>query len=500
MATISGERQQTWAQFAHRIPLMAGALKSLGVKVGDRVAVLALNSDRYIELYFAIAWAGGVIVPLNTRWAIPENAYAIKDAESLVLFVDDEFVDQVAALRSECALRSVIYMGDSECPDGLLSYEAWVAGAQPVPDCCGTDDDLWGIYYTGGTTGFPKGVMLSQGNFVIAAISWMASLPLTEDTIYLHAAGIFHLAGAVPAVAVTLAGGTHVCIPKFDAVQTFKAIEKHRVNYVLFIPTMVNFLVNHPACGQYDLSSVRTCQYGGASMSDALIATVRQRLPTWQLTQSYGLTEVTSVTAVSPWKYHFETPEYTSKRMSAGRASYGMNIRIVDASGNEVPRGQVGEIAIRGPQVFLGYWRNPEATAAALRDGWLFTGDLASMDEDGFIFIADRAKDMIISGGENVYSREVENALSSHPAVSECAVIGVPDEHWGEKVYAVVVLRAGMAVTAEALVDHCRELIAGYKCPRGVEFRESLPISAAGKLMKGVLREEFRTGRNVLTR
>jgi long-chain acyl-CoA synthetase len=204
------------------------------------------------------------------------------------------------------------------------------------------------------------------------------------------------------------------------------------------------------------------------------------------------MTEVTSVTAVSPWKYHFETERHTSKRMSAGRASYGMNIRIVDAGGNEVPRGQVGEIALRGPQVFMGYWRNPEATAAAMRDGWFLTGDLASMDADGFVFIADRAKDMIISGGENVYSREVENALSSHPAVAECAVIGVPDERWGEKVYAIVVPRPGMAVTAEALIDHCRRLIAGYKCPRGVEFRASLPISAAGKLMKGVLREEFR--------
>ena len=382
-----------------------------------------------------------------------------------------------------------IYLGDAALPAGCIGYEALIAGSAGMENACGSDNELCGIYYTGGTTGYPKGVMLSHTNVVFASVTWIATLHFAETVVYLHSAGFFHLAGASPAFALTMAGGTHVCLPKFDAVAAFEAIEKHQVNYCLFVPTMVNLLINHPKFAEHDLSSVRTCEYGASPMPDAVLALAMEKLPTWEFIQGYGMTECAALTVSMPWRYHFDGPTWKSKRLGTGYAAYGSDIRIVDPEGREVPRGSTGEIAIRGPQVMLGYWRQPEASAAVLRNGWMISGDAAWMDEDGFIYIVDRVKDMIISGGENIYSREVENAVHAHPAVRECAVIGVPDAQWGEAVHAVVVLREGMSASAESVIAHCRMLIAGYKCPRSVELRSELPTSAAGKIMKNELRK-----------
>jgi long-chain acyl-CoA synthetase len=313
--------------------------------------------------------------------------------------------------------------------------------------------------------------------------------------VYMHSAGLFHLAGASPAFALTMAGGTHVCLPKFDALLAFEAIQRHRINYCLFVPTMINMMLNHPDFDRYDLSSVRYCEYGASPMPDAVLAAAIEKLPTWEFIQGYGMTESAALTVSLPWRYHFDGEHGPAKRQAAGRAAYGIDVRIVDADGQELPRGQPGEIAVRGAQVMLGYWKKPEATAAALRNGWLHTGDGAWMDDEGFIYIVDRVKDMIISGGENIYSREVENAVHAHPAVRECAVIGVPDERWGEAVLAIVALKDGKSATAQDIIDHCHRLIANYKCPRHVEFREALPLSGAGKIMKNVLREPYWQGR-----
>lgn len=496
VATIYGERKRTWAEIGARVERFAAALRALELKPGDRVAILALNSDRYIELFFATAWAGLVIVPLNTRWAVPENLYALREAECEVLLVDDQFVEQVPALRNGHPLRHVIYMGENEAPAGQLSYEALLEAAQPMKDECGKDDDLCGIYYTGGTTGSPKGVMLSQANCVASSINWIATLHFTEDTVYLHSAGFFHLAGASPAMALTMVGGVHVCLPKFDAALAFEAVQKHRVNYVLFVPTMINLLINHPDFDRYDLTSVRYCEYGASPMPEAVLNLALKKLPTWEFIQGYGMTETSALNLSLPWRYHFDSEDCPNKRVATGRAAFGVDIRIVDPEGNELPRGTVGEIAVRGSQVMLGYWRNPEATKKAIRDGWMHTGDGAYMDDDGFVYIVDRVKDMIISGGENIYSREVENAIYQHPAIRECAVIAVPNEQWGESVHAVVVFREGQSASANEIIEHCRALIAGYKCPRSVEVRDALPVSAAGKLQKNVLREPFWKGRS----
>lgn len=494
-ATIYNDRRRTWREIGERVPRIAAGLRGLGLQPGDRLAVLALNSDNYIELFFAAAWANLVIVPLNTRWAIPENVYSLQDAGCSALVVDDAFAPQVKDLMAGHAMEHVVHMGDAPTPAGMHAWETLVERSQPMADECGADNDLCGIYYTGGTTGHPKGVMLSHTNFVSASINWIATLHFTDQTVYMHSAGLFHLAGASPAFALTMAGGTHVCLPKFDATLAFEAIQKHRINYVLFVPTMINMMLNHPDFEKWDLTSVRYCEYGASPMPDPVLAKAIEKLPTWEFIQGYGMTETSALTVSLPWRFHFDGEHGKARRQAAGRASLGVDVRIVDPQGNEVPRGTPGEIAVRGSQVMLGYWNKPEATAAAIRNGWMHTGDGAWMDEDGFVYIVDRVKDMIISGGENIYSREVENAVHAHPAVRECAVIGIPDEKWGEAVLAIVSLKSGQTATEQEIIDHCHQLIANYKCPRKVEFREALPLSGAGKIMKNVLREPYWKGK-----
>jgi len=490
-ATIYNDRKRTWDEVGKRVPRIAAGLRGLGLEPGDRVAVLALNSDNYIELFFAAAWANLVLVPLNTRWAIPENVYSLQDAECSALIVDDAFATQVPDLLTGHPMRHVVHMGDQTTPSTMHAWEKLATETPPMPDECGRNDDMCGIYYTGGTTGHPKGVMLSHTNFMSASMNWIATLHFSDQTVYMHSAGLFHLAGCSPAIALTLAGGTHVCLPKFDAVLACDAIQKHRINYVLFVPTMINMLLNHPDFEKYDLTSVRYCEYGASPMPDAVLAAAIEKLPTWEFIQGYGMTETAALTVSLPWRFHFDGDHGKAKRAAAGRASYGVDLKIVDFDGRELPRGTPGEIAVRGAQVMLGYWKKPEATSAAIRNGWMHTGDGAWMDEDGFVYIVDRVKDMIISGGENIYSREVENAVHAHPGVRECAVIGVPDEKWGEAVMAVVTLKDGKTVTAEEIIAHCHKLIANYKCPRQVEFRDELPLSGAGKIMKNVLREPY---------
>ncbi len=377
----------------------------------------------------------------------------------------------------------------------MHSYEAMIRSSAPMADECGRDDDLCGIYYTGGTTGAAKGVMLSHRNCVAASINWIATLHFSEQTVYLHSAGLFHLAGASPAMALTMAGGTHICLPKFDAVLAFEAIQRHKVNYCLFVPTMINMLINHAQFERYDLSSVRYCEYGASPMPDSVLAQAMLKLPSWEFIQGYGLTESAALALSLPWRYHFECESLPSKRQAAGRAAYGIDVRIVDDTGQELSRGQTGEIALRGAQIMLGYWHKPEASASALRNGWLHTGDAAYMDDVGFVYIVDRVKDMIISGGENIYSREVENAIHAYLSVRECAVFGVPNERWGESVHAVVTLKESQTASSEQIIEYCHRLIAGYKCPRTAEFRDALPLSGAGKIMKNVLREPYWVGK-----
>ena len=490
VATVHGERTRTWQEIGARTASIAGGLQALGIKPGDRVGILALNSDFYIEVAFAIAWAGAVMVPLNTRWALAENDYVLKDSGCTALMIDDSFLHLAADLKKSCDIDTMIYISESAAPSGMVSY-AQLAAATPILDASGSYDDLLGIFYTGGTTGFPKGVMLSHTNVIYQSLVWIFSLNFREDTRYLHSAALFHLAGMSPMIALTMIGGTHVTIPKFEPELAMRTIAQHRVNYCLFVPTMLNMLLNHPSFGQHDLTSVEDCEYGASPMPDALLVKLMKVLPNWRFHQGYGMTECAALATLLPWKYHALDGPYAEKRKSAGRAAPGVEVRILNNDGVELQRREVGEIAIRSAGVMLGYWRKPAETAHAIRNGWLHTGDGAWMDEDGFVYIVDRVKDMIVSGGENVYSGEVENAIYQHEDVQECAVIAVPDETWGEAVHAIVVPKTGRHLVAPAVIAHCRLLIAGYKCPRSVEIRlEPLPLTGSGKIMKSTLREE----------
>ncbi len=487
-ATIYKDRVRTFTEHADRIARFAGALQSLGVQARARVAMLSMNSDRFAEYLLAVPWAGAAVNPVNIRWSPAEIAYSMTDSDTHVLLIDDAFVPMAPLLREKApGLATLIHCGDGPTPEGMLSYEELVAAHDPVEDAYRSGDDLAGVYYTGGTTGFPKGVMLSHTNFVTSGLGAVATGELLKaGATLLHAAPMFHLADLAAWSGMTILGGTHVMVPFFEPTSVFTAIQEHKPTDVLLVPTMIQILVDHPDAGNYDLSSLERILYGGSSISEGVLHRTQQRFPGVRLTQAYGQTEAAPiVTMLLP-------DDHVGDRMrSGGRAAPHSQVAILDIDGSEVPTGDVGEVCAKGAHIMQGYWNNPEQSARALRGGWLHTGDLAYMDAEGFVFVVDRLKDMIITGGENVYSAEVENALSKHPAVASSAVIGVPDEKYGERVHAVVVLVAGSTASAEDLTAHCKELIASYKVPRSFEFLDVLPMSGAGKILKRELRQAY---------
>jgi long-chain acyl-CoA synthetase len=496
VATICGTRRRTWREIGERVPRLASALRALGVRDGAFVATLAMNCDRYVELFFAVPWAGAAFAPLNIRWSVAENAYALSDSKSSVLFVDDAFIGQARQLQQQLAwVQTLVYIGDAATPDGMLSYEALIATHAPMPDANRKDEDLYAIFYTGGTTAHPKGVAMSHRAIVLGAITYLAMLPSIEDLSFLYVGGFFHFAGASPMWYITLAGGTHVILPKFEPVPVMQGIAEHRVSNATLVPTMVNLLLNHPDIDKYDLSSLQTCIYGGSPMPEALMQQAMKKLPTWRFYQIYGMTETGGFATMLRWRDHVIQGPKAQRLRSVGQAAPGVEVRVLLPSGGPAAAGQLGEIVARSDTLMSGYLNNRAATDAVLIDGWMHTGDAGILDDDGYLFVADRIKDMIVTGGENVYSIEVERVLFTHPAVREAAVIGIPSEAWGESVHAVVVLKDGASASAEELITHCRSHIGGYKCPRSVEFRnEPLPVTAVGKVRKNVLRDPYWEG------
>ena len=492
VATICGDRSRTFAEVAVRVSRLAGALRELGVRDGDRVAMLALNSDRYHEYLLAVPWANAVVNPVNVRWSPAEIAFSLRDSGSRVLFVDDAFAGMVPALRAEYPeLATVVHAGEGDAPEGMVPYEELVAGSAPIEDARRGGDELAGLFYTGGTTGSPKGVMLSHANLMVSCLGLAASGYLaTGEMRFLHAAPMFHLADLAFWNVTTAKGGCHVIVPAFKPADVLAAIAGHAVTDVLLVPLMIQMLVDHPDVGDYDLTTLGSVVYGASPIPQAVLERAMTVLPGASFVQAYGMTELSPVaTLLGPGDHR-----KPGLLRAAGRAAPHAEVRVVDVDGDEVPPGTVGEVVVRGGHVMLGYWNRPAETAAALRDGWMHTGDGGYLDDDGYLFVVDRIKDMIVTGGENVYSAEVENALVTHPAVASCAVIGVPDSDWGERVHAVVVLGEGQRVTAEELREYAKTRIAGYKAPRTVEFVDVLPVSGAGKILKRKLREPYWAG------
>ncbi len=498
LATISGARRRNWSEVGARVPRLAAALRAFGIADGAFVAALGFNSDRYVELFFAVPWAGGAFAPLNIRWSPAENAYALTDSHASVLFVDESFIDQARELKAQLDwVKTLVFMGEGETPEGMIAYEDLIARHEPMEDANRSGEDLWVIFYTAGTTSHPKGVMMSHRALFVATLGYIAMLPDSEDLKFLYVAGFFHFAGASALLYITMLGGTHVLLPKFEPVPVMRAISEHGVTNMVLVPTMINMLVRHPEFDQYDLSSLRTCVYGGSPMPEALMRLAMSKLPTWRFYQIFGMTETGGFASMLRWRDHQLSGPKTSRMRSGGQPAPGNEVRILLPDGAYAPPNTLGEIVVRSDSLMTGYLNNPDASAAALRNGWMHTGDAGTIDEDGFLYVADRVKDMIVTGGENVYSIEVERALFLHPAVREAAVIGVPSEQWGEGVHAVIVLNEGASATPEQLTAHCRELIGGYKVPRSYEFRaEPLPVTSVGKVRKNALRDPHWEGRD----
>jgi len=494
-AMIYGERRRTWTEFESRVAKLAGALRRLGAGVEDRVIILGHSSDRFLESLYATLWAGGISAPLSTRATSDELDYLFGDLDAKLFIVGDGFEPEAARWRAANAGAPVIYMGEGATPEGFLDYETLVRDAAPIADACRHGDDIAAIFYTGGTTGRPKGVMLTHTNLNSNALNGIFHLRQQEGIVNLHAGPLYHVAAASRIFTASLLAGTHVVIPRFTPEAVFDAIERHRVTLVSMVPTMMSLLVHHPDLTKHDLSSLKMMTYGASPMPEALIVELMDKLPHVSFAQAYGMTELSPACTFLEAQHHTRDPKLAHLLRSAGRPTIGCDIRIVGPDDRELPLGEIGEIVAAGPIVMKGYWRQPEATAEALRGGYMHTGDLGYMDAQGFVFVVDRLKDVIVSGGENVSSIEVENAISLHPAVRSCAVIGVPHELWGEAVHAEVVLKDGASASEDEIIAFAREKLAHFKTPRTIGFREEMPMSGANKILKSELRKPFWQGR-----
>ena len=469
-ALVSGAGHTTFRELHARVGGIAASLQKHGCAAGDRVALLLPNGAEYIELVYACAWLGVIAVPLNTRLSSTEIDHVLTDANP----------------------RGLIRHSSMAAPTRRLEWQ-WVLDEEPIDAHVDSSSDaiydpeaVLALIYTSGTTGRPKGVVVTHAN-VLANVQHVSYwMEYKEGGVYLHAAPIFHIADFPFMFGSPAFGASQVTIPKFSPQGFCETVQRERVTHTVLVPTMINLLTQFAELGKYDLTSLEQLGYGGSPIAPELIHRTRQALPKVKLVQVYGLSETGFLTGL-------RNDEHTEDRLkSCGRSCPGIDMRVVDESGTEVAVGRPGEFVARGANVMRGYWNNPGETSRAFRDGLFRTGDIGSQDADGYLYILDRLKDMIVTGGENVYSGEVEAVIYEHPAVHEAAVFGIPDPQWGELVAAVVVLKPGHALTAEDLIAHCRRSLANYKIPRRIVVSDAdLPKGASGKILKRVLRERF---------
>jgi fatty-acyl-CoA synthase len=501
VGVVDGDRRFSYAAFGERSRRLAGALTRLGVRPGEVVSFITYNTHHLLEAYYGVLQAGAILNPINIRLHPQEIGYILGHAECRALFFHRDFAPLVEAIRPGLTTvrTAVAIEPDGAPPPGMLDYEALLAGAAPVLEDPPIDENSPAeLFYTSGTTGRPKGVVLTHRSLYLHALHAIVALQCDDTMVLLHVVPMFHVNGWGSPHTITATGGVHVMLRKIDPLEIFRLVQAERVTTVLGVPTIYNALIHHPARGAFDLSSLRLAVAGGSPSSPVLIRAIEERLGCRALV-GYGLTETSPVLTLAWPKQHLlaEGPDRAlERRAMTGYEVVGVELRILDAHGRDVPRDgeSIGEIAARSNVVMDGYLRDPEATAAAIRDGWFYTGDMATVDAEGYVLIVDRAKDIIISGGENISSVEVENTLYEHPAVFECAVLGVPDEQWGEVPKALVVLKPGAAATEADLIAFCRERLAHFKAPKSVEFMESLPKGGTGKILKAQLRERYWTG------
>jgi acyl-CoA synthetase (AMP-forming)/AMP-acid ligase II len=491
MADGSGSR--TYAELYERAMRLANALLGIASR-GDRIAILSENNPEYVEAYYGVPAVGMALTMLNYRLHPKEWVWILNNSGARVVLVEQRYLEALTDHRADLeTVEHIIVIGESR--PGVRSYEDLVAEGQPTePEVRVTDDEVAWILYTSGTTGFPKGAQLTHRNINTAMIQSVLAYEPTQDTSFLNAMPLCHVAGYLTPVH-QFNGGSVLMMSGWDPEQWMRLVQEHRVTSGGFAPTMMSMLLAHPKIDEYDLSSLEWMGYGASKIpADVLRRTIERFGPI--VYAGMGMTELGGNMLTLDKEAHIRAANGELHLLDAvGKPMALVDVRVVRPDGEDCEIGEIGEIVVQGDQVTVGYYGNPKATEEAWAGGWFHTGDLARKDEEGFLYIVDRAKDMIISGGENVYSSEVENALYEHPAVAEAAVIGLPDPVWGEKVAAVVVRREGQEVSADDIVAQCRSRLASYKQPREVFFADALPKTVSGKIRKNDLRDRFGTGK-----
>jgi acyl-CoA synthetase (AMP-forming)/AMP-acid ligase II len=505
IAIIDGERSYTYQQIGERVAGLARFFQTQGIQQEDRISILEVNSHVFLETYYAAAGAGAILNPLNYRLAAREIAYILEDAGSRWLIAATRFADVVkGAIQKGVPLEGILWIGETADESITIQshrYEdAICATAADFIPASVDENQTAHLYYTSGTTGQPKGVMLTHKNVCSHALGTIAELKLVDTDTWAHVAPMFHLADAWATFAITWVGGRHVMVGQFEAEAVMATIEKQKITLSNLIPTMLNLIIKHPRVTEYDFSSLREILSGGAPIAPELVKRIMETLGCDYI-QTYGMTETSPYLTFSILKEHLKLlpPDVQFKYKSkTGRPAIGVDLKVVDENGMPVAADeqQVGEIWVRGDTVTPGYWNLPAETANAFSDGWLRTGDLATLDSEGYVNIVDRKKDMIVTGGENVYCTEVENVLYMHPKILEAAVFGVPDEKWGEAVNAAVVLKTGETATEDEIIAFCKEQQASYKAPKAIVFLDELPKTGSGKIYKKALRDPYLKKKN----
>ncbi len=499
-AVACGPVRLTYGALAERIDRLSGALRSLGVMRGDVVAYVSFNCHRLLEGYYAVPQLGAVLLPINIRLTPHEIEYILNDAGACVLVLDRALTDLIAPIRNGLpALRAVILMGEAKTAAAIdgVDYELMLADAPSSfvrPDL--QETELAELFYTSGTTARPKGVMLTHRQLYLHAMHAMTCMGCDDTTVQLHSIPLFHVNGWGAPHFVTAAGGRHVMLARFDPSQVLESIEREHVTLLFLVPTMAHALASDPSWPTRDLSSLRRVMFGGAAVAPSLIRVFDERLPGCTVTCGYGLTETSPVLTIANVKRGaaISLDDSRAMRSSAGLPITGVKVELMDERGALAPHdgSSRGEIVVRSNWVTDGYWRQPEATAEAMAYGWFHTGDIGTIDADGYVRVVDRKKDIIITGGENVPSIEIETAINEHASVAECAVIAAPDALWGEIPLAIVVLKPGMTIDERDIIEHCKGVLASFKVPRRVIFADSgLPKGGTGKILKRELRARY---------